>query len=45
MPKYLIVMSEEERAEWERKAKEDGRTLASWIRYCLNKANKKAVVK
>ena len=38
MPKYLIVMTEKEREEWERKAKADGRTLASWIRQCLNKA-------
>ena len=41
MSKYLIVMSDKERADWERKAKEDGRTLASWIRYCLNKDTKK----
>lgn len=41
MPKYLIVMTEKERVEWERKATEDGRTLANWIRFCLNTAKVK----
>lgn len=41
MPKYLIVMTEKEIEEWKQKATADGRTLASWIRYCLNKAKVK----
>lgn len=41
MKKYLIVMTEKEREEWERKAKADGRTLAGWIRHCLNNVSKK----
>lgn len=35
---YLLRALKEEKTAWEKAAKKESRTLASWIKYVLNKA-------